>query len=82
MRATLLDPVSILIFPYSIPSIIEVKIKSFSLVALGGHALLRAFVVVFRAVRGFFRDAAAVFLALGAASTAGGNSNFGCFAIL
>jgi hypothetical protein len=51
-------------------------------VALGGHALLLAFVVVFRAVRGFFRDAAAVFLALGAGSTADGNSSLGCFGVL
>jgi hypothetical protein len=45
------------------------------------HATLRGFVVVFRAVRGFFREAAAVFLALGAALTEDGNSSLGCFAV-
>ena len=32
--------------------------------SLGGHAVLRAFVPVFRAVRGFFRAAGAAFLVL------------------
>jgi len=45
------------------------------------HATLRAFVAVFRAVRGFFRDAAAGFLALGAALTEDGESSLGCFAV-
>ena len=49
--------------------------------SLGSHATLRAFVAVFRAVRGFFRAAAAVFLALGAALTEDGNSSLGCFAV-
>jgi hypothetical protein len=35
--------------------------------SLGSHATLRALVAVFRAVRGFFLDATAVFPALGAA---------------
>ena len=39
------------------------------------HATLRAF------VRGFFRDATAVFFALGAASTANGNAGLGCLAV-
>jgi hypothetical protein len=45
------------------------------------YATLRAFVDVFRTVRGLFRDAAVDFLALVAASTAGGNSSFFCFAV-
>ena len=45
------------------------------------HAALRGFVAIFRAVRGFFRDAATVFLALGAALTEDGNSSLGCFAV-
>src|SRR6202162_4358235 len=44
------------------------------------HATLRGFVALFRAVRGFFRDAAAVFLALGTALTEERNSSLGCFA--
>ena len=43
------------------------------------HAIFRAFVAVFRGARGFFRAAAAVFLGLGVASTAGDNSSLGCF---
>jgi hypothetical protein len=46
-----------------------------------GHATLRAFVAVFRAMRGFLRDATAVFLALGAALTEDGNSILSCFAV-
>ena len=42
---------------------------------------LRAFIAVFRAVRGFFRASAAVFLALGAALTTDGNSGLCCFAV-
>ena len=45
----------------------------------GSHAALRAFVAVFRAVGGFFRTRAAVFLPLVAAWTAAGNSSLGCF---
>jgi hypothetical protein len=45
------------------------------------HAALRAFVAVFRAVRGFSRTSAAGFLALGAALTTDGNSSLGCFAV-
>ena len=45
------------------------------------HAALRVFVAVFRPVRGFFRDAAAVFLALGAALAGDSNSSLGCFAV-
>ena len=45
------------------------------------QATLRAFVAVFRAVRGFFRNASAGFLALGAAFTEDGNSSLGCFAV-
>jgi len=44
------------------------------------HTALRAFIAVFRAVRGFLRAAAASFLALGTALTTDGNSNLGCFA--
>ncbi len=43
------------------------------------HAALRVFVAVFRPVRRFFRDAAAVFLALGAALAEDSNSSLGCF---
>jgi hypothetical protein len=46
-----------------------------------GHATLRAFVAVFRAVRGFFRVTVAVFLALGAVLTADGISRLGCFGV-
>ena len=45
------------------------------------HAALRVFVAVFRPVRGFFRDAAAVFLALGAALAEESNSSLGCFEV-
>src|ERR1019366_251363 len=45
------------------------------------HAILRAFVAVFRTVRGFFRAAAAVFLALPAALTGDSGSSLGCFAV-
>ena len=45
------------------------------------HATLRAFVAVFRAVRGFFRDAAAGFFVFGAALTEDGDSSLGCFAV-
>ena len=45
------------------------------------HAALRVFVAVFRPVRGFFRAAAAVFLALGAALVEDSNSSLGCFEI-
>ena len=45
------------------------------------HAALRAFVAVFRVVCGFFGADGAVFLALGAASSAGGDSSLGCFAV-
>jgi hypothetical protein len=44
------------------------------------HATLRAFVASF-ARRGRFRDAAAVFLFLGAALTTDGNPSLGCFAV-
>ena len=44
------------------------------------HATLRVFVAVFRAVRGFFRDAA-VFLALGAALAEDCNFILGCFEV-
>ena len=43
----------------------------------GIHAALRAFVAVFRAVRGFFRAAAAGFLAVGTALITDGNSGLG-----
>jgi len=46
-----------------------------------GQATLRGLVAVFRPVRGFFRDAAAVFLALGAALAEDSNSSLGCFAV-
>ena len=49
--------------------------------AAGSHAAWRAFVAVFRAVRGFFRAAATGFLALGTALTTDGNSSLGCFAV-
>jgi len=45
------------------------------------HAALRVFVAVFRPVRGFFRDADAVFLALGAALAEDSNSILGCFEV-
>jgi hypothetical protein len=45
------------------------------------HAALRAFVAVLRAVRGFFRACAAVFLALVAVLTTDGNSCLGSFAV-
>jgi hypothetical protein len=45
-----------------------------------GHATLRVFVAAFRAVRGFFRDAA-VFLTFGWALTEDRNSSLGCFAV-
>jgi hypothetical protein len=45
------------------------------------HAALRAFVAIFRAVRGFFRACAKVFLALGAALTTDGNASLGCLAV-
>src|ERR1019366_1595756 len=44
------------------------------------RAIGRAFVAVFRAARGFFRAAAAVFLALPAALTGDSGSSLGCFA--
>src|ERR1019366_1920965 len=45
------------------------------------HATLRAFVAVFRAVRGFFRDAAAGFFVFGAPLTEDGDSSLGCFPV-
>jgi hypothetical protein len=45
------------------------------------HATLRGFVTVFRAVRGFSRDAATVVLALGAALIEDGNSSLDCFEV-
>jgi hypothetical protein len=45
------------------------------------HATLRGFVALFRAVRGFSRDAARVFLALGAALIEDGNSSLDCFEV-
>src|ERR1019366_3993691 len=45
------------------------------------HAILRAFVAVFRTARGFFGAAAAVFLALPAALTGASSSSLGCFAV-
>ena len=45
------------------------------------HATLRGFVALFRTVRGFFRDAARVFLALGAALIEDGNSSLDCFEV-
>jgi hypothetical protein len=45
------------------------------------HPTLRVFVAVFRPVRGFFRDAAAVFLALGAALVEDSNSILGRFEV-
>ena len=45
------------------------------------YATLRAFVVVFRAVLGFFLDVSAVFLALCDALAEDGNSILGCFAV-
>lgn len=47
---------------------------------IGSHAILRAFIAVFRTMRGFFGAAAAVFFAL-AATTGDGNSSLGCFAV-
>jgi hypothetical protein len=47
----------------------------------GAHAALRAFITVFRAVRGFLRAAAVGFLALGTDLTPDGNSSLGCFAV-
>ena len=46
-----------------------------------GHATLRAFVTVFRAVRVFFRTRATVVFDFGAALTEAGNSSLGCFAV-
>jgi hypothetical protein len=45
------------------------------------HATLRGFVAVFRAARGFFRNATTGFFALGAALTEDGESSLGCFAV-
>jgi hypothetical protein len=45
------------------------------------HATSRAFIALFRAVRGFFRNAAAGFRALGVALTEDGDSSLGCFAV-
>jgi hypothetical protein len=45
-----------------------------------GHAILR-FVAVFRLARGFFRDAPAVVLALGAALSEDDNSSWDCFGV-
>ena len=45
------------------------------------HATLRGFVALFRAVRGLFRDAARVFLALGTALIEDGNSSLDCFEV-
>jgi hypothetical protein len=43
------------------------------------HAALRAFIAVFRAVRGFFGACAAVFVVLGAALTKDGKFQLGLF---
>lgn len=48
---------------------------------LGSHAILRTFVAVFRAARGFFRAVAAVVFALAADPTGDGNSSLGCLAV-
>ena len=48
---------------------------------LGTHAILRGFVAVFLAARGFFRAVAAFIFSLAAAPTGDGNSSLGCFAV-
>jgi len=52
-----------------------------ALVGQHSHPILRAFVAVFPAARGFLRAATAVLFALPAASTGDRNSNLGCFAV-
>lgn len=46
-----------------------------------GQATLRALAAVFRPVRVFFREPAAVFLALGVALAEDSNSSLGCFEV-
>ena len=49
--------------------------------SLGSHAILRGFVAVFLAARGFFRAVAPFISPLAAAPTGDGNSSLGCFAV-